>query len=56
MWLIMTRNSELFWLLARRADAGLACVKPKRHNAGSEQKGQNSRLGLAARATNKEKL
>ena len=39
--LIVTYNSETFWLLSRRADEGLACVKPKRRNADSGQKGQN---------------
>ncbi len=34
-------NSEAFCLLSRRADAGLACVKSRRRNADSGQKGHN---------------
>jgi hypothetical protein len=37
----VSENSEAFWLLSRRVDAGLAKAKPRRRNADSGQKDQN---------------
>jgi hypothetical protein len=51
VWLDLSDNSEIIWLLAIRIDAGLAKAKSRGCNAASGHKGQNQWMELTNQDT-----
>ena len=51
MRLVVESNSELFWLVPRRGDAGVAGATSRSRNDGSGQKSRNYEYELTARDT-----
>ena len=56
MWLVVGSNSELFWLVPRRGDVGVAGSTSRSRNDGSGQKSRNYEYELSVQDTKRAKL